>query len=206
MCGELYRQAGMPAIRIVYDVQMLLMLGGLIGSGRKMLAQQIALAHNFHPYDARRYSIKQFYVDPRGRRVERAQSSNSDEERMALFTRIAGDVPMLSKLHEKVIMERSFHRKAPREFLIEKARSYFDPVVFVWVRTDEETADAFIREMFAKGMIESIEGAHAERKKNMDEFDGLLDNDLSFDVRPGKTGEEAMIELWNLIQEHVRAQ
>jgi gluconate kinase len=159
---------------------MLLMLGGYIGSGRKTLAQELSDKHGFHLFDADRLKLKRSGFNAKGEFEQRNIRNREDHERLFLLRKIAAEFGMLSKLHENVVVSGIFHRAEPREFLLDEARKYFEPVIFVWIDTDETSAQARLERMATQKQIGSVEMGMRRRDKSKKKFQPLAKDALLF--------------------------
>jgi hypothetical protein len=121
----------------------------------------------------------------------------SDAERLRIFQSAAKEFPMLARMHTDVVIERAFHRKAPRDLFFEAARSAFDDVKFVWVESDEETALERFRAMYEAGGISSIEKNRAQRASEQAEFEPFDTPPLTF--KNELPAAEAVARLLSLI-------
>ncbi len=178
---------------------MLILLGGYIGSGRKALAQKLAALYNVHNYDMKQHKFRSHEFNKKREVVETIHHIHRDEERLRIYRQCAQDLPLLSKMYQHVVVERTFHRKKPREFLLAEAKKSFDIVIFVWVDADETLVRGRLEAMQQARLIESVEKALAEREEAKKEFE-------PFDVPPlmfTYTGEpeESARKLWALIQD-----
>jgi hypothetical protein len=159
---------------------MLLVLGGSIGSGRNMLAQQFSQRSGFHQYDLQGKRMQRRVFDDEGRVHEYPQRSSTDEMRVALYRTALRDLPMLSKMHRDVVVHDGFHRKIPREYFLQAAASYFDPVVFVWIESDEDVAQRRIGFLYREHVIESVAAGKRMREKMQKEYEPSAQAPLTF--------------------------
>jgi gluconate kinase len=117
---------------------MLLVLGGIAGSGRRRVTRTFAARHDFHLYSIRNKMVRRLEKGAGGLMRERLYEPKSDDERIRLYERIAKDFYMLSTMYEHVIMTDTFHRARPREYFLNEARQHFSDVVFAWISSDDE--------------------------------------------------------------------
>ena len=159
---------------------MLILLGGFLGSGRKILARELVSAYGFHMYDMDCFRMRRRDVDKHGAIRERKLPARTDKERLYIYECAARDLPILAKMYDDVIIGRSFHRKTPREYFLAQVQKYFDPVIFVWIDSTEESALERIREMYGKKLVESIAGAECERERCIREFEPFAEPPLRY--------------------------
>ncbi len=149
---------------------MLIVLGGFLGSGRSLLARMLATETGFHYHSFHEKKMRHLVRDERNMEKVRTIQPNTDELRMRICEEMLNDFPMLSKMHDNVIVEDVLHRKIPREFFLKEAKRYFDPVVFVWIETPDDTTEARLKAMEKKGIIPSVSVALQRRTFVMKEF------------------------------------
>ncbi|HTR18613.1 MAG TPA: hypothetical protein VMH91_01370 [Candidatus Paceibacterota bacterium] len=144
---------------------MLILLGGFLGSGRKMLAKQLAYRQKFYLYDteAKKMHHPEFQSD--GSVKEVTEPPKSEEQRMFLYKRIVDDFPRLSKMYPDTVIEEAFHRIGPRDYFITEAKKFFDPVVFVWVDSDEAHVEERMRRMVKLGLVKNLSEAMNRRRR-----------------------------------------
>jgi hypothetical protein len=151
---------------------MLLVLGGFLGSGRKLLAQEFSQRTGFYYYDMDAQLMSE-YVLTEGVVRERKRRIRNNVVRLELLRRVLGEFKLLSKMHPDVVLDGSFHRKELREFFLREAGNYFDRVEFVWVESSDESAAARAPQMVGKDMITTTEEAMRRRdraKRNFEPF------------------------------------
>src|SRR5262245_12342986 len=117
---------------------MLIMLGGLKGSGKGELARAIAQTHGIHWYDITQHMMRLYPREQDATVQTHLVRIHNDDERIVLYKKVATDFPMLSKMYKDVIVSATFHRKQSTAYFLEEARKYFSPVIFIWVDADEE--------------------------------------------------------------------
>ena len=82
---------------------MLVALGGLLGSGAKTLAQELARTYGAHYYEIDAKKLRTPVLTPQGD-FKRLQPK-SDDERMQMYERVFADFPLLSKMYPCVIVD-----------------------------------------------------------------------------------------------------
>jgi len=177
---------------------MLIVLGGLLGSGRQLLAREIAQAHSVKLYEIKQHLHHRGYRTPEGQYSQYAVRPQNDDQRMRVYEKALKDFPMLSKQYENVIIERAFNR-ALREYFLAQARQFFDPVVFVWVESDDEHAERLMRRMVRRRLLRSVAGGMAIRQSQRAEFQPLLEVTPVF--KNHRNRKAAAAELWEMIQD-----
>jgi predicted kinase len=178
---------------------MLILLGGFLGSGRKVLARRLAKKHGLYPYDMEQHKLHGHFFNKKGEVVEYSTVARTDEGRMRIYRQALQDFPRLSKMHPDVIIERTFHRKGPREYFFTEARNYFDPVIFVWVTSDGAYVQKRLSKMSRKRLVASVDTASRERETAEREFQPFETEPVTF-FNEGNA-DEAAERLWALIQE-----
>lgn len=119
---------------------------------------------------------------------------------MRIYGKALEDFSRLAKLHSHVVIERTFHRNGPREFLLDGAKRYFHPVLFFWVDSDETSARARIERMPKKGLVVNLEDGLAEREAVQKEFEPFQTEPIRF-LNEGSP-EESVARLWDIIKLH----
>ena len=147
-----------------YHSLMLVVLGGLLGSGRRVLARKLAEQQHFHLYDMDAKYPHRHVFDETGRAKEVTVRLHTDEARLSLYKRVLEDMPKLSKMHPNIVLEDPFTRAKPRDAFFNAARKHFDRVVFVWIDSDEPNVTKRLELMRRKGLIQSIQTALERRK------------------------------------------
>lgn len=181
---------------------MLICLGGFLGSGRRILARKVANKYGLHLYDAESKKAHLHVFDKNGRVKEVLQRPTTDELRRFLFSRIIEDFPKLAKMYPDMIIHDAFHRAKPRTYFFAEAKKYFDPVVFIWIDSDEAHVEARVRHMQEIGLVGRFETAVQRRKKAVLAFEQLGPDTPVFKC---VQADDAEVEaLWALIQESVQ--
>ena len=179
---------------------MLIILGGFLGSGRKILSRKIAERHGLYFYTIADKKLHSFSVAKDGAIHERIQRAKTDDMRMRIYGRAIAEFPRLRKMYPDVILEDVFHRARPREYFIAEAQKYFDNVIFVWIESDEASVADRLALMKKKGLIDSIETSLHRRRRSMENFEELKPGTLSF--YHTKSDDRAAERLWDLIMKH----
>lgn len=154
---------------------MILILGGFIGSGRKMLAHELALREGFHHYAMDEHKLTKFR-EKNGEVIERKMSFRTDPMRRMAYKRAIRDMERLIKMHNNIVIEDSFHRKGPREYFFQ-AIQRFHPVDFIWIECDESSVTKRLQKMKKKGLIGSVRRCLERRERAIAQFE-------PFDVPP----------------------
>ena len=66
--------------------------------------------------------------------------TESDAQRALIYQRTLDDFPRLSKMYPDVIIDAGFRNATLREHFFTGARSYFNDLLFVWIETDDVSA------------------------------------------------------------------
>lgn len=177
---------------------MLICLGGFLGSGRRILARKLAERHRFHLYDIGSKKIRRHVFKKNGRVKEVALQPNTEELRLFLYQRIIEDFPRVSKMYPDTIVNDEFHREMPREYFLSEARKYFDPVVFIWIDSDEIHAKGRLRHMVEIGMLPDLGRALKGWRRATRTFDPPKPDTRMFRCVNADNAEAE--ELWALIQ------
>lgn len=149
---------------------MLIVLGGFLGSGRAILARLLAEQARFHYYpllDKKKY----LHFDKKHQLHERIMEPSTDPARMQMYRETLKDFPLISKMYNDVVIDDAFHREKPREFFLEEARAYFNPVVFVWIESPDETVEPRLQEAERVGFVPNVPAALRKRKQMIKEFE-----------------------------------
>ena len=134
---------------------MLIVLGGLIGNGKVEIANHLASQKDLHFYDLSRKKLPSMYYDKRGNPT--FVQPQTDAGWISVYEKVVADFNLLRKMHSNVILVDSFHRKAPRDFFFEQARSYFDKISFIWIETSDDAARRRLSRMWRSGIVYSVE-------------------------------------------------
>jgi predicted kinase len=134
---------------------MLIVLGGLKGSGRRALAKELAAQRGFHWYDTKQHRVRGHFFTKDGTAAEYLTGVFGDEAHLFLLQKVAGDLPLLSKTYNDVVLDYPLNRRSSRDFFLKEAQRSFSPVVFVWIQTSD--ADARLR-------LHHGSGADADRR------------------------------------------
>lgn len=190
---------------------MLIVLGGLLGSGAKTLAGQLAMKSGLHHYDIDQKKLREPVLDPHG--DFRILQPRTDKDRVKVYESVFKEFPLLSKMYTDVVVDDVFHRDVPREYFLSEARKYFDPVVFVWVESDEDSVKIRLERMEKAGKVPSLAAAMRRRKTAQMKMQPLPPSAPVFSHRA--SGEEGIAArqamdrkvaaLWKLIQQNIRS-
>lgn len=168
-------------------VLMILVLGGLLGSGRRALARELSRYYGLYWYEIRQHQLRLPAVNRDKLFTSQLVIPREDAERQRVLTRATDELPLLSKMHPNVVTELAFHREQPRSFFLSEAAKHFSPVVFVWVESDEESALERIRIMGEQGEVENLNRVLALRELEKEETqlpdEGTLRFRFSGDVK-----------------------
>lgn len=176
---------------------MLIVLGGLPGSGRIVLAQMLSEQNGFHWYNLASKKHHRLTRRADGFR-EHTVRPQTDDQYMHVYQRVLADFPLVSKMHSDVVVSDSFHRATPREFFLKEAENYFCPVVFVWVESPEEYTRPRLERMHKLGMMMTVEKEMQRRAVIKSELEPFSSPPLIFDHE--ETNDAAAKRLWNFIQ------
>lgn len=119
---------------------MLVLLGGLRGSGKREMAQELARREGFFHYVLDQHRPRSYFLNEKKEMVTYSIESTSDEDHIRIFKRACADFPLLSKMYRGVVITDQFHRKKPRDFLLSQARRYFSVIHCVWIEHEEQLA------------------------------------------------------------------
>lgn len=183
---------------------MLVCLGGLFGSNRRLLALLLSKNRGFHYYDIRAKKLHRQIRDRSSNFREVVQVPTSDRERLHVYRRVIEDFSLISKMHRNVVIDDGFYRTAPRGYFMEAARQYFDRVVFVWVESSDEKALSRFKRMKKFGTIRSVEAAVARRARAERYVESFDTPPLTFP--DGVADDAAADRLWELIETSVGAE
>jgi hypothetical protein len=96
----------------------------------------------------------------------------TDKEFDALYGKIAADLPLLTKMHDTVIVDDPFHREGPRERFLAAAKQT-DKTIFVWIDSPDEFLKSRLPYLVRVHAAQSEEDARArlaERRAQMQFF------------------------------------
>jgi hypothetical protein len=152
---------------------MLICLGGILGNGRKILAQKIARSHNLYLYDTDSKKIHFHVREKDGSVREVTRRPRTTELRSFLYKRILEGLPRLAKMYPDMLIDDSFHMKEPREHFLTEARKCFDDVTFVWVDSDPSHVEQRLEKLEKMGLIKNVEKVKERRLHAMRMFEPL---------------------------------
>lgn len=179
---------------------MLIVLGGLPGSGRQKLTDRLAQKTGFHRYDLDSKKLK--VPPPQPGAPVRTLNPRNATERVRLYKTALAEFPRLSKMHDNVVIDDLFHHRASREYFLAEAQKFFAPIIFVWVDADEVSAQKNIERMLARGKITSIEDTLRIRKRTQSRSEPP-ENALAFRFQSDIDLNDQAAALWELIQENI---
>lgn len=159
---------------------MILLLGGFLGSGRSMLARNVARRLNFHYYNIDQKKLHMLKFNARGEVGRRTVQPSTDAERQRVYARVIEELPLLTKMHPNIIVDDSFHRAAPREFFFSNVKTRFKDMLFVWIDSDDQWVEERFASMLEQKMIQSIEGAQRRRARAQKRFQQFEHQPLTF--------------------------
>jgi predicted kinase len=142
---------------------MVIFLGGLVGSGRRRLARQLAQALDYAEFDLDRALAAPAHVH-----MHRA-FGNSDlavplsSELMRAYRQFADALPKLEIMHNGVVAHATFHSADSRDMLWNAARKVSRDVRIVWIEPDKETLDIQLRRFWRNGRAFTVDAAKALR-------------------------------------------
>lgn len=117
---------------------MIIVLGGFVYNGRHALARHLAAVTGAYLYPVHDRKLVQPNISRRGVITAGVRQPNSDQEYDQLYGKVMEDLPMLSKMHEVVIVDDAFHREGPRERFLAAAKK-LDRTIFVWIDSPDQT-------------------------------------------------------------------
>jgi hypothetical protein len=116
--------------------------------------------------------------------------------RLLAYKRFVEQLPVVSKMHPHLVIEDTFHRMSPREYLFEASADYFDAVSFVWIDSDESYVKARLEHMAKEGLVESVGGAMRQRRRAAAAFEAPPDGTSVFTcVRADNAEADALLAL-----------
>ncbi len=184
---------------------MLVVLGGLLGSGAKTLANELAKQRGFYRYDIDRKKLRRPKFDQRGN--FKILQPETDAQKLRIYESVFEEFSLLSKMYPDVVTDDAFHREAPREFFLSEARKYYDPVVFVWIESDEDSVKIRLERMEKEGKVPSVAVAIRRRKMGQMKMQPLPQSTPHFFYRVSgdeRIAAEQVAALWELVQQHVQ--
>lgn len=177
---------------------MLIVLGGVLGSGRKALGRALAAKYGFYHYDLADKKFREYHRNVHGEVEERVRQPHDDAARMHLYARAFAELRPLSKMYNTVLLEDSFHRKGPRDWLLAETKKIFSPVVFIWIESQESDARLIIERMVKRKALKNTEAGMAGRRHVQKELE-LPEPDVPRFQYAG-TSEEELEKLLALAQ------
>ncbi len=162
------------------------------------MARKLAKKYGIHFYDIEAHIPHTRIFDKHGEAHEVPREIRRDETRMHLYRKVLNGLPLLSKMHSDVILDDGFHREGPRDFFFKEAARYFNPVVVVWISSDEEHTLARMRYMEERGMIRGVDRALARRERMKQHFEPFKVAPLAFHY--SKIDDVAVKRLWKLLK------
>lgn len=184
---------------------MLVVLGGLLGSGAKTLANELATKYRLHRYDIDGRKLRLFSMDNKGN--FKVRQPNTDEETLKVYKNVFKDFPLLSKMYPDVVVDDTFHREAPREYFLSEARKYYNPVVFVWIDSDDASVRVRLKHLWKRRRIRSVEQALHKRDRAAAKLQLPAPPAPRFSYRVSgdeRIAAEQVAALWELVQQHVQ--
>jgi hypothetical protein len=112
---------------------MILFLGGLPGSGRKALANKLSAQYNVYHYELERFMPGTYVLNPHQELITKTRYPTSDVLMLRVYEKAAAEFPMLSKLHEHVVIDGTFHREKIRQYIFREAQKYFGSIAIIWI-------------------------------------------------------------------------
>jgi hypothetical protein len=148
---------------------MLVVLGGISGTGRKALAREVAerLGAHYYDIDAHRMTL---YERHEGAIRERKQPVRTEELRLGMLKRVLDDFKLVSKMYPDTVVENNFHHAKPRGYFLAGAAEYFEPVVFVWVDVPDQEASGRFERMYERDATK-VERAMRRRQRMKDRLE-----------------------------------
>jgi len=125
-----------------YNARMLICLGGIFGSGRKVLAKKLSERLQYHYFDISDKKFRRLIRDDKGVVHERVVQPRTSVERKQLYEKALREMPLLSKMYPDMVMDDGFYLREPRDYFFAEVKKYFDPVIFIWVDTTDDLAFA----------------------------------------------------------------
>ena len=159
---------------------MIILLGGFLGSGRRVLARKIAKRLGFYYYNIERKKLRAFKFNTNREVRHRTIQPRSDVERRRMYAQVVEEFPLLSKMYPDIVIDDAFHRAGPREYFFSEAKRYFRDMVFVWVDSDEKWVGERFVHMLKKKVIRSIEDARRRRLSAKKRFQPFKDEPITF--------------------------
>jgi len=177
-------------------VRMMLIVGGFSGSGKRYVVRAFAEKYGFYQYPIREKMLRMFVKDRRGLMREQVLQPKDNNEQLRIYERIASEFPRLTKMYPHVLVTDTFHKAAPRNFLLGEARKYFDNTAFVWIHSDEQST---ARRMLARNPSAqpSIEEKLRTKKVQEQEFEAFDADVLKIDYKDSLA--ETVAELRSVI-------
>lgn len=179
-----------------YYTDMLIVLGGFLGSGRFVLADLLAEQSGFHHYPLLEKK-KNLHFGKNHQLHERIMEPSTDPARMQLYREVSKDFPLISKMYKNVVIDDAFHREKPRSFFLEEARAYFNPVVFVWVESPDETVELRLQTGKHTGLVPDTAIALRKRKQMIKEFEPFPGSLVFFHRTSNKSAAETLLRFIN---------
>lgn len=136
---------------------MLLILGGFLGCGRRVVAQRIGKKAGYYFYNIDERTPLLFSFDKTGRLNRRMKWNMTDDERIEFYDKVVlPDLALLYKQRGNVVMDDTFHRIRVRGHVLAHAVRIFDDVRFVWIEASDETVRETLEAMVAAGTLKSV--------------------------------------------------
>ncbi|MDB5238659.1 MAG: hypothetical protein JWM46_929 [Candidatus Kaiserbacteria bacterium] len=180
---------------------MLIVLGGLLGSGRIYLANKLALTYGVYPYDLNSKKVPLPMFDTDGN--VRTRVPKNKQERLRVYDKVLEDLPFASKMHPNILIHDTFHRQMPREYFLEKAKEICSPVVFIWIEAGEEYVITNMNYLHKRGVIKDVDAALRYRELRKKKLQPCPPSVPRFHTT---TMSATHVEdLWQLIQDQVNS-
>ena len=158
---------------------MFIFIGGLVGTGKTVLAKRVAENLNIFYYEIDKAKAEVINANPVLQYNMRYNKPYAEEPKLMIYSRAFEHLRELSKTHGHVIADEDFHKKHSRQIFFERVRESLGVCLVVWVKADEELIIERLTARQREGhLLKEPVGMYLAMKMALNAFD---DADIQFE-------------------------
>ena len=172
---------------------MVILFGGLVGTGKTELARAVAQNLNVFYYEIDKAKAEVINANAALQFNMKYNKPYSEEAKLMIYSRALQHLSELSKTHKDIIADEDFHKKHSRSIFFERIRESMGGLLFVWLTADENAVRERLAARQRQGhLLKEPFGMYLAMKKSLnpcDEADIHFENNEPLDVSCRKLTE-----------------
>jgi gluconate kinase len=172
---------------------MIILFGGLVGTGKTELARAVAQNLNIFYYEIDKAKAEVISANAALQFNMKYNKPYSEEAKLMIYSRALQHLSDLSKKHKDIVADEDLHKKHSRSIFFDRIRESMGGLLFVWLTVDENVVRDRLAARQRQGhLLKEPFGMYLAMKKSLnlpEEADIQFENNEPLDVSCEKLTE-----------------